>query len=367
MIMDFIKVLKDPKQYKHKYKYIDNEIIIFKKNVDFDFDNLEFFGEDNIYDLENKFVIKHIKHEISCLKDGDDQCYENNFESIDFKKKSYFIDPQYYREYQFFRDLNNSNLKNKHKHIVKLKKLIFIPDKEYFVITEKLGTNRNTLENNLIEKKINNVNQILDISLQIAKAMKVVHSMGYVYGDLKDDNIIITDNEVVKLIDFGWSHNLKNFETHIFSRIVMKYMRPPEVPYKRIDDDMKIPQSMIIKDPKAVDIWTLGHVMLEMFAVVYYGHKIGIDTYNFMKKWNKVFRKGSDKKVDSLLKKILNFPNNENIKLFFKQIFEKNYLKRLNIEEVIQSITNIKTKIIRKRKYEDKEIKSYKKRKIVLK
>ena len=40
---------------------------------------------------------------------------------------------------------------------------------------------------------------------QIRRALDVLHGQGYVFGDLREPNIMITKNEEVKLIDFDWA------------------------------------------------------------------------------------------------------------------------------------------------------------------
>jgi serine/threonine protein kinase len=40
---------------------------------------------------------------------------------------------------------------------------------------------------------------------QIRNALKVLHDQGYVFGDLRPPNVMITKNDEVKLIDFDWA------------------------------------------------------------------------------------------------------------------------------------------------------------------
>jgi RIO-like serine/threonine protein kinase len=40
---------------------------------------------------------------------------------------------------------------------------------------------------------------------QIRCALDVLHGQGYVFGDLRGPNVMITKNEEVKLIDFDWA------------------------------------------------------------------------------------------------------------------------------------------------------------------
>ena len=47
--------------------------------------------------------------------------------------------------------------------------------------------------------------QIIKISKDLAEALKVLHSFGFVHADFKPENILITTNMQVKIIDFGIS------------------------------------------------------------------------------------------------------------------------------------------------------------------
>ena len=47
---------------------------------------------------------------------------------------------------------------------------------------------------------------------QILEALIYSHSIGIAHRDLKEDNILITEDRTVKLIDYGLSKNFNNFE-----------------------------------------------------------------------------------------------------------------------------------------------------------
>jgi serine/threonine protein kinase len=58
-----------------------------------------------------------------------------------------------------------------------------------------------------LEEKIQsgplNLREAVDIAIQMAEGLKVIHDKGLVHRDIKSDNIRITDKGQVKIMDFG--------------------------------------------------------------------------------------------------------------------------------------------------------------------
>ena len=61
-------------------------------------------------------------------------------------------------------------------------------------------------------QKLNEIsaNLLINIMSQILCALKIVHESGYIYNNLKLQNIIIDDNIKIKLIDFGMATKYLN-------------------------------------------------------------------------------------------------------------------------------------------------------------
>ena len=53
------------------------------------------------------------------------------------------------------------------------------------------------------------LDELLSISRQIAAGMAAAHEAGIVHGDLKPENIMVNDERIVKILDFGLARRLR--------------------------------------------------------------------------------------------------------------------------------------------------------------
>jgi len=95
---------------------------------------------------------------------------------------------------------------------------------------------------------------ILNWFTQICLAIKHCHDRKILHRDLKAQNIFLTENDIVKLGDFGIAKVLKNTVEHAVTIVGTPYYLSPEI-------IQNTPYSF------KSDIWSLGVLLYEMCAL----------------------------------------------------------------------------------------------------
>jgi serine/threonine protein kinase len=106
----------------------------------------------------------------------------------------------------------------------------------------------------LIQEKNFSIPEILNASVQIAEGLKAAHKKGIVHRDIKSDNVMITPEGLVKIMDFGLA-KLKGASqlTKTGTTLgTMRYMSPEQVQGMEVD--------------QRSDIFSFGVVLYEMIA-----------------------------------------------------------------------------------------------------
>jgi serine/threonine protein kinase/Tfp pilus assembly protein PilF len=106
----------------------------------------------------------------------------------------------------------------------------------------------------LIQEKTFSIEETLDICIQIVEGLNAAHRKGIVHRDIKSDNIMLSDEGLAKIMDFGLA-KLKGVSRVTKAGTTLgtvSYMSPEQARGEGVDH--------------RTDIWSLGVVLYEMFT-----------------------------------------------------------------------------------------------------
>ena len=98
------------------------------------------------------------------------------------------------------------------------------------------------------------VKESLDLAIQIARGLSAAHARNIVHRDIKPSNIIITKDNVSKIVDFGLARVVASISStqSISSTGTLPYMAPEQILGEPID--------------QRADLWALGVILVQMIT-----------------------------------------------------------------------------------------------------
>jgi eukaryotic-like serine/threonine-protein kinase len=103
----------------------------------------------------------------------------------------------------------------------------------------------------LLKEKSFSIEEILNIAIQMAEGLNAAHKKSIVHRDIKSDNLMLTDDGLVKIMDFGLAklRGVSRVTKEGTTLGTMPYMSPEQARGEEIDH--------------RTDIWSLGIVLYE--------------------------------------------------------------------------------------------------------
>ncbi|MEK7725093.1 MAG: serine/threonine-protein kinase, partial [Acidobacteriota bacterium] len=132
-------------------------------------------------------------------------------------------------------------------------------DDQLFIVTENIEGK--TLRS-LLQRGWVNIETAFDIAIQVAGALNAAHKEGIIHRDIKPENIMVREDGIVKVLDFGLAKPTQvNAEAETLELVTTKaglvvgsvgYMSPEQARGKEVDS--------------RTDLWNLGVVFYEMLT-----------------------------------------------------------------------------------------------------
>jgi len=138
-----------------------------------------------------------------------------------------------------------------HKNVIRIYDFLFLQGC-YAISMEYFPSH--TLSGEIPDNKPMDVNKVLGFSRDIATGMAVAHQAGVIHRDLKPANILVNNEGLLKIVDFGVAAAASSGDTQLTKTGYVigspKYMAPEQILGKKVDE--------------TADIYSVGVIMYEM-------------------------------------------------------------------------------------------------------
>jgi HEAT repeat protein len=142
-----------------------------------------------------------------------------------------------------------------HKNVIRIYDFLFIQG-NYAISMEYFPSH--TLGGEIVNEKPVELKRALKFGCEIATGMSVAHQMGIVHRDLKPANVLINQDGLLKIVDFGVAAAQREGDTQLTKTGYVigspKYMAPEQILGKKVDE--------------RADIYATGVIMYEMLTGV---------------------------------------------------------------------------------------------------
>ncbi len=142
-----------------------------------------------------------------------------------------------------------------HKNVIRIYDFLYIRG-NYAISMEYFPSH--TLGGEIVNEKPVALKRAIKFAIDIATGMAVAHQAGIVHRDLKPANVLIDNDALLKIVDFGVAAAQSQGDTQLTKTGYMigspKYMAPEQILGKKVDE--------------RADIYSLGVIMYEMFCGV---------------------------------------------------------------------------------------------------
>jgi eukaryotic-like serine/threonine-protein kinase len=142
-----------------------------------------------------------------------------------------------------------------HRNVIRIYDFLFIQG-NYAISMEYFPSH--TLGSEIVNEKPLTLKRALQFGIDIATGMAVAHQVGIVHRDLKPANVLINDDGLLKIVDFGVAAAQREGDTHLTRTGYVigspKYMAPEQILGRKVDE--------------RADIYALGVLLYEMLTGV---------------------------------------------------------------------------------------------------